>query len=491
MAHDRVRGRPGVRPDAPAAAVAAAVSTPIPPRAADSDPDADANHRRRPPRRLRPPLRRQLRRRRRRPISTRPNIRLRTMRSPPTRSPPTMPARPARASRSGSSTAASTRASPSSPAGSIRPAATSPATAASATKAGTAPRSARSPPRRATIRTRWASRSTRPSSASAPTTRDLRDRQDGCKFFDDAIAAGIDAARVAGAKVINLSLGGSAPGAAAARGDAARGECRHRARHFGRQRRHDPQGRNPDPFALVPAQNFPGSVIIAGSVGVDDGDGGSTSTSISTSRTAPAPARNCYLAALGYQRPRARQDRRAVPVVGHQLLGADHQRRGGADGAGLPNLTGSRSSASCSRAPTTSAPPASTRSTATAGSTSQRAFQPVGATSLAGSQTPVSRRATATCPPAAGDAGDRPVAGAIILDGYSRAFVLNLAKTLRQADSRPAAGARAAAATSGSPAAQAGPVSIAMTVRERHDLPDGYRARAARHRARRRCASRG
>jgi subtilisin family serine protease len=29
---------------------------------------------------------------------------------------------------------------------------------------------------------------------------------DGCAFFDNAIAAGVDAARVAGAKVINLSL---------------------------------------------------------------------------------------------------------------------------------------------------------------------------------------------------------------------------------------------------------------------------------------------
>ena len=58
---------------------------------------------------------------------------------------------------------------------------------------------------------------------------------DGCSFFDPAIAAGIDAARMAGAKVINLSLGGSAPGTDAARRDAARGERRHRARHFGRQ----------------------------------------------------------------------------------------------------------------------------------------------------------------------------------------------------------------------------------------------------------------
>ena len=35
---------------------------------------------------------------------------------------------------------------------------------------------------------------------------------DGCKFSDTAIAAGIDAARQAGVRVINLSLGGSQPG---------------------------------------------------------------------------------------------------------------------------------------------------------------------------------------------------------------------------------------------------------------------------------------
>ena len=36
--------------------------------------------------------------------------------------------------------------------------------------------------------------------------------KDGCAFYDGAIAAGIDAARQAGARVINLSLGGSTPG---------------------------------------------------------------------------------------------------------------------------------------------------------------------------------------------------------------------------------------------------------------------------------------
>ena len=36
--------------------------------------------------------------------------------------------------------------------------------------------------------------------------------KDGCQFFDSAISAGIDAARTAGVRVINLSLGGSTPG---------------------------------------------------------------------------------------------------------------------------------------------------------------------------------------------------------------------------------------------------------------------------------------
>ena len=35
---------------------------------------------------------------------------------------------------------------------------------------------------------------------------------DGCQFFDTDIAAGIDAARLAGVRVINLSLGGDPPG---------------------------------------------------------------------------------------------------------------------------------------------------------------------------------------------------------------------------------------------------------------------------------------
>jgi len=77
--------------------------------------------------------------------------------------------------------------------------------------------------------------------------------EDGCAFFDDAIAAGIDAARVAGAKVINLSLGGSSPSpvllGALQRAVNAGIVIVIAAGNDGTA--------NPDPFALVPAQHVP------------------------------------------------------------------------------------------------------------------------------------------------------------------------------------------------------------------------------------------
>jgi hypothetical protein len=63
--------------------------------------------------------------------------------------------------------------------------------------------------------------------------------------------------------------------------------------------------------------------------------------------------------------------------------------------------------------------------------------------------------------------------GAIILDGYDRAYTLNLAKTLRRADiDHPMA--RALQNDVKVAGGDAGPVSIAMTVTQRHDLAQGY-----------------
>jgi hypothetical protein len=76
-------------------------------------------------------------------------------------------------------------------------------------------------------------------------------------------------------------------------------------------------------------------------------------------------------------------------------------------------------------------------------------------------------------PAVAGDALKREALGAVILDGYNRAFVLNLAATLRQAQQgTPLARALLGDAKIGW--ASAGPVSVAMTVSQRHDLAQGF-----------------
>ena len=96
---------------------------------------------------------------------------------------------------------------------------------------------------------------------------------------------------------------------------------------------------------------------------------------------------------------------------------------------------------------------------------------------MADSQTPVSLADNGDMPAAAGDAVTTKSLGAVILDGYSRAYVLNLARTLHvaQPDTRWRARCRTTSSVGG---ASAGPISIAMTVRERRDLPYGFEAGA-------------
>jgi hypothetical protein len=102
----------------------------------------------------------------------------------------------------------------------------------------------------------------------------------------------------------------------------------------------------------------------------------------------------------------------------------------------------------------------------------QRAFAPQGTMSLADSKTPVTG-SIGDLPMAAGDAVSGQSMGAIILDGYDRAYVLNLAQLLRRADTdHPLS--RALQSDIQIAGSQAGPVSIAMTVRQNHDVAGGY-----------------
>ena len=293
----------------------------------------------------------------------------------------------------------------------------------------------------------------------------------GCAFYDSAIAAGVDAARLGGARVINMSLGGGTPDsgllAAMQRAVSAGIVLVISAGNDGEK----PEGVNPDPFALIPAQHFGANVIIAGSVGVSSGSGTDINQLSDFSNKAGTGAAN-YLAALGY-RDRAPDNTgtqylwsgtsfSAPTISGAVAILAD----------AFPNLTGAQivqillTTADDLGAAGTDAVFGRGRLDIAA------AFQPIGTTSLAGTQSTVSTTSNGDLPAAAGD-GAQGTAGAVILDGYSRAFAIDLAKTLRQAEqSKPLASALQGNVRVGG--ASAGPLSIAMTVSERHDLPQGY-----------------
>jgi hypothetical protein len=297
---------------------------------------------------------------------------------------------------------------------------------------------------------------------------------DGCEFFDNAIAAGIDDARLAGAKVINLSLGGSSPGntllAAMQRAVSAGVILVISAGNDGE----DPtKGSNPDPFALSPALNFPGMVIIAGSVGIDAGGGSVDTSRISVFSNRAGSGAQYYLMAQGYRD-------RAPDETGAQFLWSGTS-------FSAPTITGAvalmaQAFPNLSGAQIVGILFQSADDLGTAGTDSvygrgrlniAKAFQPIGQTSLADSKAPVSTSANGDLPPAAGDANNGQSFGAIILDGYDRAFVLNLAATLQRAEQdRPLS--RALQGDVKVAGAAAGPVSIAMTVSERHDLRQGF-----------------
>ena len=301
-----------------------------------------------------------------------------------------------------------------------------------------------------------------PGSCATPTT----DTGGGCSFFDDAIAAGIDAARVAGARVINLSLGGSAPGttllAAMGRATNAGIVLVISAGNDGAK----PLGFNADPFALIPAQQFPGSVIIAGSIGVDNGTGGTDLSQLSTFSNKAGTGANFYLTALGYRDRSIDNTGAAFLWSGTSFSAPTISGAVALLAQAFPNLTGKQIVDILFKTADDLGVVGTDTIFGRGRLNLARAIQPIGTTSLAGSQVAVSTSQNGYLPAAAGDAAGQGPFGVVILDGYSRAYALDLAKTLRQAEaSHPlerALGGRIQVA-----GARAGGLSVAMTVSQR------------------------
>jgi hypothetical protein len=105
-------------------------------------------------------------------------------------------------------------------------------------------------------------------------TYDANVPDSGCSFYDSDIASGVNAAVAAGAKVINLSLGGSAPTAtlrtAVANATAAGVVIVVSAGNDGASTDTTKDPNNPNPFATGIQAAGSGAVIIAGSVDAND-----------------------------------------------------------------------------------------------------------------------------------------------------------------------------------------------------------------------------
>ena len=285
----------------------------------------------------------------------------------------------------------------------------------------------------------------------------------GCTFYDTGIAAGIDAARLAGAKVINLSLGGSTPGTQLL-------AAMQRAVNAGIVlviAAGNDSTTDPDPFALTPAEQFPGSVIIAGSLGAPSG-----TNVISTFSDKAGSGAQYYLMAVGYNDPAPNQSGTMYIWSGTSFSAPTISGAVALMAQAFPNLTGKQIVQILFNSADDLGATGVDSVYGHGALDIQRAFAPQGQTAMADSKVPVGT-SNGDMPPAAGDAATTRSMGAIILDGYNRAYVLNLAKTLRsaavdhplsrslQGDVRVAGG-------------NAGPVNIAMTVRERHDLDQGF-----------------
>ncbi len=267
------------------------------------------------------------------------------------------------------------------------------------------------------------------------------DDESGCRFSDIAIAAGVDRAILARARVINISLGGSSPSTslreAVARAAAAGIVVVISAGNDGDSTEAGVDPANPDPFAQGLQAVGNGHVIIAGS---NDDNGAISAFSNRAGSFAAA-----YLLALGsrvccdYENGDLRRETRPDGTFVFVVSGTSFSAPQIAGAAALlaqafPNLTGSQ---------IVSLLLGSARDAGAAGTDPvfgrgildiARAFAPQGTTTLAGTTIalPLGSPIGGTSGPM-GDAALRGGTRAVILDGYRRAYGVDIAGLLASA----------------------------------------------------------
>ncbi len=273
------------------------------------------------------------------------------------------------------------------------------------------------------------------------------DPKSGCTFSDTNIAAGVNAAVAAGAKVINLSLGGSPPNFTlrnAVANAAANGVVVViSAGNDGDSTDPAVDPNNPDPFAAGLRAAGNGNVIIAGSV--------DATNTISTFSNKAGTEQAWFLAARG-ERVCCVYENGVLKVVTNpdgsrsafvfsgtsfsapQIAGAAALLR-----QAFPNLTAPQVVDLLLRTATDGGVAGTDGIYGRGILNITNAFAPQGATSLAGSITAISLGDTTVVTSAPmGDAGARVTGlGAIVLDGYQRAYHYDLGAEVRTAQVQP------------------------------------------------------
>ena len=281
-------------------------------------------------------------------------------------------------------------------------------------------------------------------------TQVASDPDSGCKFNDSAIATGVNAAVAGGAKVINLSLGGSTPGlqlrSAITNAANAGVVVIVSAGNDGDSTKPDVDPNNPDPFAAGLRAAGNGNVIIAGSVG--------SANLISAFSNRAGSEATWFLSARGervccvYENGTIKivdnpDGTRSVFVISGtsfaapQIAGAAALLR-----QAFPNLTAVQVVDLLLRTGRDAGDPGTDPIYGRGVLDISAAFAPQGATSLAGSATllPLGDTLGVTSGPM-GDAGTNgKVVSAIVLDGYDRAYQVSLSAGLRSAHVQPRLG---------------------------------------------------
>nr|WP_246333131.1 S8 family peptidase [Sphingomicrobium lutaoense] len=260
----------------------------------------------------------------------------------------------------------------------------------------------------------------------------------GCTLLESNIATGIDQAVAGGAVVINLSLGGGAPSQPLL-------NAMQRAVNAGIilviAAGNDGNNVPADGFAAVPASRFPGQVIVAGSLGILE-NGTVNTNKLSDFSNNASGAQNAYLGATGFRV-------RAPDHTGEAFLWSGTSFSAPViTGAvallkqAFPNLTGRQITEILFNSADDLGAPGVDSTFGHGRLNIEAAFQPQGATALAGTGERIALSGNGTLPAAAGDAAGHTTMGAraIFLDRYQRAYQLDLARTLDPADSNPSLG---------------------------------------------------